>query len=1796
MTSLCGRGVRRAVLAVVLLLSSPAVWSQAGSVSLEDEYKKLIRVNEDVQPLGETPFGEQINLYDGSISFTQTDVSQKGNGLPLLFTRTFRAADTSSPSSRAIEFASNAFVDWDLSVPKIETLSAEVKFTDSQGHQVDLWTFIGENDRCTRFKSGGTIFVPTKPGQEPVDWEPNVWWHGYQLEIPGEGSQDLLLRDAGNNHIPQMQLPDGSPMVFPVVTKKHWAIGCLPATDNGQPGEGFLAVAPDGNKYYLTWLIYKDAPAIAHPGGGALKRRVASMLARRVEDRFGNWLQYSYDAQGNLTTIDASDGRQLTIAYEAWQDPSGYYPVGYRATSATLQTAAGARQWRYFYSADTSAPRLITVQQPDGSAWSLDMAGIVGPQSELVSFDGCLIATWPQNATSSTATLRHPSGLTGRFTLTSTIRGRSYVPKRCILERGVYYIGIPSLFVSASLTQKVFSGAGMPDRTWNYAYSPSNESWAQDCGSCGDSVWTDVTDPDGRGTRYTFSNRFDRTESLLKRVDYYGGGVGTDLQRSEISSYATAGPWPAVLGDNLQFGMNFDQSGTLTPVGERTLQQDQGDAYTWRVTGFDGFARPIQVQRFSNVSGQAAVEEKTSLLDDYPHWVLGLPLQVDNLTTGETVSRNEYDLGRVTLSRRWHFGQLAMSYAFNAQGQLASFTDGNTHTTTLSDYKRGIPQTIGYPDGTSQHLAVDDFGQIASITDQAGSTTSYGYDAVGRVTSIVYPAGDEAAWHPKTFAYDFVLTTERGIGGGHWRRTVSKGDSRVVSYFDVMLRPVLVDTYIASDGNSHISARSDYDWKGQKTFASYPVAGQPDLGAIGSGVFTAYDALGRVTRMQQSAETGSLTTSTAYLPGAGRQVTDAKGYVTTTRYQVFDQPNYDAVVSVQAPEGVSQSIVRDLYGNPTAIRQWGSANGYVADVTKQLYYDTYHRLCRTWEPESGSEVTAYDAANNVDWTASGLSITGTACGQEQVAEAAKTRRTYDPMNRLEKLLPPTGTQSTLYTYDALGNVKQADSGITSWVGERNKLGQLTAETLSVIGNGSNVIRYAHDSYGNLRSIAYPDATVVDYAPDPLGRPTQAGSYATGVSYHPDGEIAHFVYGNGAEYLAQKNARQLISNFTYAKGGTINLSEDFAYDNNGNISSITDLAGGPRSKSFGYDALNRLASARADRLWGTETYQYDPLNNIRNRGGAGQSLDYNYDATNRLTGITQAGNAVMTLGYDARGNVTSRNGNTLVFDEKNQLTSIPGYDTYAYDAAGRRVLKAPANGSNSTYYFYTQEGRLLYQYDATTTKTTDYIYLGKKLIARAEGSTSRILGHVDGVSVDASGNNASITGWACSSGLAQSIAVHLYVGGPYGTGTMIGGYTANAASEAAVATACGVSSGSYRFVIPLTSATRSQYAGQKIYIHGISPVGNDNSLVADSGVYSVPALPTAPAAPASISADKLADLSRINVSWSSSSGTTSYKLQKQFNGGAWADAYSGAATAYAIDNPADGSYVFQAQACNAVGCSAWAASGAVTIAHIPPTPAWITVPASSNGPVSVSWASSAYATYYDLYQSINGGGWTRVYSGPSTNVTVNATVSGSYTFFVAAGNTNGWSGNLAGSSAVAVTIPPSGSPSISVPVSSNSGAYTVSWSGVGGAASYTLVEQANGGGWMTVQANGNTSWSTSGKGNGTYGYMVQACNAGGCGPWSGVGSISVALVPPMPTNVQAIDSFPSPKSERLTIKWNASPGATSYQVMRINTGEILQAGTATSLVVENGAVGEIPLYGYQVRACNAVGCSEWAYAY
>ncbi|MGH8087942.1 MAG: Ig-like domain-containing protein, partial [Stenotrophomonas sp.] len=116
--------------------------------------------------------------------------------------------------------------------------------------------------------------------------------------------------------------------------------------------------------------------------------------------------------------------------------------------------------------------------------------------------------------------------------------------------------------------------------------------------------------------------------------------------------------------------------------------------------------------------------------------------------------------------------------------------------------------------------------------------------------------------------------------------------------------------------------------------------------------------------------------------------------------------------------------------------------------------------------------------------------------------------------------------------------------------------------------------------------------------------------------------------------------------------------------------------------------------------------------------------------------------------------------------------------------------------------------------------------------------SVIRGTLEGVTQAADGTYY-LTGWACSSGRATPIAVHIYGGGAAGTGQGLGAAQANEASEPAIAATCQTGATNYRFRFALTDALRQSNANALLYVHGISPAGASNDLLGNSGVFRIP---------------------------------------------------------------------------------------------------------------------------------------------------------------------------------------------------------------------------------------------------------------------------------------------------------------------------------------------------------------------
>lgn len=894
---------KAALAACALLALSQVAYAQ--EVSPEQEYARRLKAYQTISPGGETPFGERLNLYTGELSFEQPDITIEGLGPTIRLTRT----TATSLYEKGTEAA--AFGTWDLSIPRIETI-----IRDWTGPISEDW----QANRCSNFGPPTMVLFE--------------YWHGFELVTEDGGRHPLLKRDPGYTAKPSISY-EGQPVAFPIVTQSKWQIGCLP--DDGS-GEGFLAVSPDGTKYFLNYLAGSPAEFYSNRDEDGIwtrhNRTLARMYVTKVEDRFGNWVGYHY-TNGKLTSIDAKDHRRVSIAWNASLSV---------IESITVQPGSSApRTWYYAYSTSGAIPFLTNVVLPDGSSW--EFGGSFGLDSALsdASLGACGTRTEADlqvpHTTIYTTSITSPSGATGTFKRKGTWHGRSYVASICP-PHAPETEGNPQLFGTYSLIERTITGPGLPSMMWSYAYSPAVGSALRDtcaaAGTCADTAYVTVTDPHADKVTYTYSNRWGALEGKLVKREVFDGA--TEIQ-TDVLSYAGAdnGPYPAHLGDALLGGdpATIDKMETWKPLASKVITQ-QTRLFKWEVAqnagkyDFDGFANPETVVRTSYGAGEPTyTQSRLTTYDHYlPTWVLGHVLSVQNLQTQLVESSTTYDATTRLPWKTFAFGKLQQTLTYAPDGTLQSVSDGRDGAVDTSivanGWKCGIPLAITFADGSTRSAAVGDLCTIDSTTDENGLSTSYTYDAAGRLATINYP--DEAAltYNNTTIAFEKVTASEFGISANHWRQTIRTGNGIRQTYFDALLRPLVEQSMDTADQNTRSQVVKRYDAAGRVVYQSYPLR-DPSLNYafVDTGTYTSYDALGRPVEILQDSELGPLQTAIQYADGK-RTTTNPNGGVTQERFMTFDQPTFDLPIQVDAPENTRTLITRDVFGKPTSVTRGSS--------------------------------------------------------------------------------------------------------------------------------------------------------------------------------------------------------------------------------------------------------------------------------------------------------------------------------------------------------------------------------------------------------------------------------------------------------------------------------------------------------------------------------------------------------------------------------------------------------------------------------------------------------------------------------------------------------------------------------------------------------------------------------------------------------------------------------------------------------------------------------------------------------
>ncbi len=1795
---------RFAVAAILALFFMPA--ALFAQITPQEQYAKVVNGGETVSAVDGGAFGETVDLSTGGVEFITTDVSIPGNSsIPVAFGR-----------RRSIEIGRTSdyqLGDWDIDVPFVEGTYAQ-----GQG-----WVVAGTGAASAMRCANATSVTAARPGPvvrgsgaSSITFQDQDYWLGTHLQLPGAGRQELLVNDQLIS-----QPAAGGPFRF--VTSGHWFFACNPLDSSGD-GDGFKAFSPDGLIYKFNHMVTSPGPTLLWPRTGGnypLARERVRLYVSQVADRFNNVVNYNWNGN-QLNTIVANDGRKITITYDT--SVKGGVPRIARVsahTTTTLHDQAPARIWQYGY----AGSRLTSVTQPNGSSWNLDLASInfglinyedIGQGN--VGWDNAIYCNWMRKFSTTTsnektAIITHPSGAKATFTFEPMRHGRSNV------TMGSCSDGInanktperPARFDVWSIKKKVITGPGLPPASnpglppapneyrWTYSYHLPVGYFCDtlpgtDCSPdpAKDQKTISVLAPDGSTTDYVYGIRYGSggSDGQLLSVTI-NGGLRTETY-AYVSNPVTYG-MPEAIGTTPQPHGDSQFGAVPRPQTVRAIAQNDV-TFTRTVQTFDYWGNPKQVTK-ANSLGNSKVET-TTYEPLGQSWLLGLVSKVVT-SPGNPKGNADLEIAYDGNKLPWvvkAFGKPTQTATYASDGTLQYLYDGNSKRTQFANYHRGIAKNVTYDNNEAQSAEVNDFGQITSVTDEVNKKTKYTYKRDGRLEQIAFPDGDTPASNNRNFTFELVGAGNIGIQGSLWQQTVTQGSAVKQTYFDALWRPIL--TYEEDTSSSTSTARYTrraFDFAGRESLVSYPVGSiGGNLYGVTAGARSFYDGLGRLRNSEQDAESpnGMLTTSVIYASGS-KSVTNARGKVTTTSFQTFDEPTENAPFTINAPETVSISIQRDAFGKPQAITRSGSklSDGTALPVsaTRDYFYDDNEQLCKTVDPELGATVMEYDGAGNVIYSGQGLSLSSSDCNAIRTDPsylAVRTQQTYDARNRPKNTIYadsspsitrnyyPDGALLSIATYDPLSNKP------ITWTYGYNARRLLTSESLQV-EDRTYLLSNDYTANGHLRKLTYPDALEIDYAPNDLGEPTRAGNtaktYASNVSTYPNGAIQGFNYGNGIIHSLTQNTRKLP--LRSVDSGDL-LDDTYRYDANANVASIVDGFGNV-TRSMSYDDLDRLETMSATGLWSNSIYKYDALDNIRFSQVGTRSYEHKYNAANNQIESLNVGKTPIVQYSHTRGNVTQRGSQGFVFDRANRIVSTSGpapanTEFYAYDGLGRRVKVLNSGTGLKRLMVYSQSGQLRFEMDEAQAKVTDYVYLGGSLIAREESTA--ILPPTDIPVVTAPPTNSTgsySVSWTSSARATLYKLEEQKDGGAWAVVCQVPGLLC---------------------AIELRSNGDYFYRARACNSAGCSDAGTPKRTQV-TGVIGPPA-------PGAIVANpNPSNTGNFEMRWAPVGAADNYRLErKPLASGNWTQVYFGLANAFPETGIEAGQYQYRVSACSSA-CGTPTAPLTVTVTIMPgvlAAPAWISpVGTNTTGTFTLSWSNVSGRTSYQI-QELAPGNWAwanqilNLLTAQSRQFT---RANGIYAYQIRTCNAAGC-GDFGPIQTVTVAIPEVIGTPANFSVSPNpslDGHPHLNWDDISNTTYELQRRYQSNGTWANLVTPIASEFDDSILTNGQYQYRVRACRASNdCGNYAGPISLSVEI-PIQPPGVVAWLSVSPTNSTNgaYALSWAPSTGATSYRITEtINGSEAtyyFPAATSASpetYAFTNRGNGQ---YVYKIAACNEI---------
>ncbi len=1298
-------------------------------------------VKREVEALTSNLAGESISLADGSLSFTVTDLSIKTNSqIPLNITRTYNRLTGKNDKSPA------QFGDWELELPKIEATYLKGSTRYSNNYY--------SSTACSSALSPGPISFYGDV------YEQHEYWNGADVIIPGASGK--LLSGSGQHRYR---------------TKLNASINC--SSENGN--EYFIVKTSEGLIYTLGHRIEKlGLPLVkTKPAQRSKLAYVATKVEDKFGNTLhyifdGSKLEkITYQPSGSAHSEDLvsfsyeSSGRinKITSQERVWEYlyEEKYANQNHNLTDVILPTG---QSWEYDFPEFINYASKIYVK-PNFNVESCiysHTTPLYGPESSLkvkhpnganISFNYKLTV---HGRTEVPAKSQRHTRQGKPINYNACYANLAISSKSIDINDEQYvwtyaYSNNYSHFNSAGLSSSEVSsfrrGIAIIGNTKEVTCNTKSDCSSIPSGlglSAYDLRVLKVTAPNNSYINSYISKRWDETEGqVIAQVEH---GPNGEINQKTLTQY-----WKSSFKGN---------SGIVDPIlttNTDTLSYIVKDKRVTKHVNSDSFTKsyiyniydaPEQVV-LAGPSG--TFYKKQFYQHDTLNWILNLPtitqVSSDDQNYIETkriqynAFSNSYFSNQQLPSKVYLFGQLQRTFTdYTAQGNVERIEFNSNRSVgtgkrfiEYANYKRGLPQVITVPNRSttgsmSAGRVVDNNGWVTRTTDYNGVSTNYTYDDMGRIKSVdLTNDAVNGSWYDTLYTWHNDTNTRTASTCTlDSSRTACTGNAvfKTTEYYDNLLRLTKTksqDLVNSSAANSTRYQRFEYNYLNQPTFQSYASANISE----NKGTTTVYDSLGR----QQSVTTSGLgTVNYAYLSGNRIEVTDAKGHVTTTTYQAFGSPSYSRAIKIESPENVTTTLDIDIFGLTHSITQAGANQyGNSTSVTERRYYDNSKQLCLTTRPDVGNTLYKHNVIGELIWSQGG--VANTQC--TSTAPSGSTFYTYENLGSLKQVNYPDASGDVSYERDNNGNVKTLTAGNVIHRYEYNNQNRLEEEQLFVGNELPLMLNYKYNALQQREQLGYPDGTIVNFKPNGFGEPTEAQVYKSGnvdlsfaksASYYANGTLSSFTYGNGVKHQTTLYADSLLPKQlkdTGPAGSNIPstvMALTYDYDKNANVTSIIDSQNSAYSlTNLQYDDLDRLTSTTGAAGIGSSEMHYDGLGNITYYKNKNKTLNYTYDyAKNRLSKVTGVSGRYGSIGYDTRGNITNNGAYSLDFNVANQLTTAKG-NSYLYDGHNRRVKQSDGNGTS--YSMYSQDGTLLYREkgETITGNGTNYIYLGKKLIAK-----------------------------------------------------------------------------------------------------------------------------------------------------------------------------------------------------------------------------------------------------------------------------------------------------------------------------------------------------------------------------------------------------------------------------------------------------------------------------------------------